>query len=84
MSGAAAASAQALAAGSEVWLGSEDSNPGTVVQSHVSYPWTTPQRAKYCVVTGHAPGRHPATAPLGRATMLADHPGPGNCPVQKP
>ena len=25
------------------WLGSRDSNPNTVVQSHVSCHWTTPQ-----------------------------------------
>ena len=25
------------------WLGSRDSNPNTVVQSHVSCRWTTPQ-----------------------------------------
>ena len=28
---------------SEVWLGGRDSNPDTVVQSHVSYRWTTSQ-----------------------------------------
>src|SRR6267143_324507 len=26
------------------WLGEEDSNPCTVVQSHVSYRWTIPQK----------------------------------------
>lgn len=25
------------------WLGSRDSNPGSMIQSHVSYRWTTPQ-----------------------------------------
>ena len=30
-------------AASEVWLGGRDSNPDTVVQSHVSYRWTTSQ-----------------------------------------
>ena len=28
---------------SEGWLGGRDSNPDTVVQSHVSYRWTTSQ-----------------------------------------
>src|SRR5882762_1231798 len=27
-----------------MWLGEEDSNPCTVVQSHVSYHWTIPQK----------------------------------------
>ena len=27
----------------EIWLGGRDSNPDTVVQSHVSYRWTTSQ-----------------------------------------
>ena len=27
----------------ELWLGGRDSNPDTVVQSHVSYRWTTSQ-----------------------------------------
>jgi hypothetical protein len=27
----------------EAWLGGRDSNPDTVVQSHVSYRWTTSQ-----------------------------------------
>src|SRR5262245_5925131 len=27
------------------WLGGRDSNPDTVVQSHVSYRWTTSQQA---------------------------------------
>jgi hypothetical protein len=26
-----------------IWLGGRDSNPDTVVQSHVSYRWTTSQ-----------------------------------------
>ena len=26
-----------------MWLGGRDSNPDTVVQSHVSYRWTTSQ-----------------------------------------
>ena len=30
---------------SEGWLGGRDSNPDTVVQSHVSYRWTTSQCA---------------------------------------
>ena len=30
-------------AASEVWLGGRDSNPDTMVQSHVSYRWTTSQ-----------------------------------------
>ena len=29
--------------GGIVWLGGRDSNPDTVVQSHVSYRWTTSQ-----------------------------------------
>src|SRR2546428_7435536 len=28
------------------WLGEEDSNPCTVVQSHVSYHWTIPQKER--------------------------------------
>ena len=28
------------------WLGEEDSNPRSVVQSHVSYRWTIPQPAR--------------------------------------
>jgi hypothetical protein len=28
-----------------LWLGEEDSNPCTVVQSHVSYHWTIPQKS---------------------------------------
>jgi hypothetical protein len=27
----------------KIWLGGRDSNPDTVVQSHVSYRWTTSQ-----------------------------------------
>ena len=29
-----------------MWLGEEDSNPCTVVQSHVSYHWTIPQKER--------------------------------------
>ena len=29
-----------------VWLGGRDSNPDTVVQSHVSYRWTTSHHGK--------------------------------------
>ena len=29
-----------------MWLGEEDSNPCTVVQSHVSYHWTIPQKGE--------------------------------------
>jgi hypothetical protein len=31
--------------GGSNWLGGRDSNPDTVVQSHVSYRWTTSQQA---------------------------------------
>ena len=30
----------------EIWLGGRDSNPDTMVQSHVSYRWTTSQRTR--------------------------------------
>ena len=39
----AEAHASARARVSEGWLGGRDSNPDTVVQSHVSYRWTTSQ-----------------------------------------
>src|SRR5262245_58746801 len=34
---------RAFATGRNGWLGGRDSNPDTVVQSHVSYRWTTSQ-----------------------------------------
>ena len=33
----------------ENWLGGRDSNPDTVVQSHVSYRWTTSQYRRACL-----------------------------------
>ena len=29
------------------WLGSRDSNPDSMIQSHVSYHWTTSQRRRH-------------------------------------
>ena len=39
----------------DMWLGEEDSNPCTVVQSHVSYHWTIPQKGR--------PDYHPRPVP---------------------
>ncbi len=36
----------------EDWLGSRDSNPNTMVQSHVSCRWTTPQRMSPRILLG--------------------------------
>jgi hypothetical protein len=36
----------------EEWLGGRDSNPDTVVQSHVSYRWTTSQYQQRRAVDG--------------------------------
>ena len=38
---------------SEIWLGGRDSNPDTVVQSHVSYRWTTSQYQREAVRAGN-------------------------------
>ena len=39
----------------DIWLGGRDSNPDTVVQSHVSYRWTTSQCQSRRVETQELP-----------------------------
>ena len=34
------------------WLGEEDSNPRSLIQSQASYHWTIPQRRPDCTING--------------------------------
>jgi hypothetical protein len=50
-------------AGSEGgWLGGRDSNPDTVVQSHVSYRWTTSHRERALIIEEEPGSVKPITA----------------------
>ena len=63
------------AIGSSNWLGSRDSNPNTVVQSHVSCRWTTPHQSR---------DRHSSPAAGGvncGAPLPAPSPGSRQCTV---